>query len=356
MYTNDVEAVEAFGKKYKQLNVDIIWRKYIIHNTSLDFNFLLNEFILYNKYVFNDIDWDLLSTHVHVKYIDKYINYPWNFKEISDNPYLNLSFMKKYRYKNWNMYILSNNKFINFDIIEYFNDWNWDSHSLSRHPNLTFDFIKKNYCKHLRWIWLNISMNKNMTLKIIEDNDQYPWDIDGISLNPNLTIEYILYKMHLGWSWDNISMNKNVVNENVLIDNINLPWTWNKICEHINLSANFISKYINIMPLWNWNSYSSNIHFDFKCLEIFPDVNFNWYAISKNPNITIEIYEKYKHKLIRRILLENHYEFNTCKIQNIHDKYIHVKYQNLLSIFTKYINKDFAKQIILFMDNSFIYE
>jgi len=339
----DKELLNQLLQKYEYLNIHNIWCRYIIYNQSLDFEFLLTKFIRYN---INDVNWKLLSSKVYIKYIHEYINYPWNFKSVSNNPYLTLSFMKKYENKEWDIYILSRNTFINFDIIEYFKHWDWDWYLLSSHHDLTFDIVEKKYCNYLRWNWFDISKNKNMTLKIIEDNKNYPWDINGISLNPNLTFKYLLANMHLHWSWEHISMNSILVNENILINNLNLPWVWTKICKYINLSCNFIINYIKLIPSWNWNKYSSNIYFDFKCLEVFPNVNFNWYEISKNPNITIEIYEKYRLKLKRNLLIENKFEFHEYKIQNVYNDYVNDNYKKILEIYSKYINTYMAKNII----------
>jgi hypothetical protein len=225
---------------------------------------------------------------------------------------------------------------------------------LSKNPNITFDIIKKYYCKFLYWDWYSLSKNKNINLEIINNNNNYPWNLNGLSLNPNITFEYILNNMDLNWSWNELSMNNEIINENILVKNLYLPWEWKNICKHINISAEFIIKNIKNIPKWNWDSYCENIYFDFKCLNLFPDIKFNWYSISQNPNINIEIYEKYKSRLIRTELFRNKYEFHKSKIDKIHLKMIEENYKKILELFKKYINTSLSKLIISYIDNPFL--
>ena len=66
-----------------------------------------------------------------------------------------------------------------------------------------------------------------------------------------------------------------------LVENINDP----------NITIEIIEKYPDKPWNWNWMSCNSNITMEF--IEKYSDKPWDWDWISSNPNITIEIIEKY---------------------------------------------------------------
>lgn len=349
----DTNLILEILKDYPKLNSIDIWNSCIINNYSISFDFILLQFIK-NNYNLLKLNFSSLSLIIELKYIDLYPDYQWCFSNLSLNPYLTLDFIKKYKDKNWSWYYLSYNEFITFEIVEFFIDKDWDWYGLSNNKNLTFKIVEKYYCKKLRWNWKSISMNKNMTIEIIEKYNNYPWDYYGLSLNPNINLKYIMQNINLNWSWNYLSMNNSILNEEILINNLNLNWNWSNICSCIKLSAKFIKQNINKFPLWNWREYSNNIYFDFECIDLFPDSNFNWYAISHNPNINLEIYNKYKTKFILNELIDNIYGFHTFVFDKKIKEYKIKKIEKIDKIFMNYsnISKDLLNELISYIDFS----
>ena len=349
-YINENMIIEILNS-YPELNTFDIWNKKIINNQNISFQFILHNFIYkFTNNIIYDINWIHISSIVELKYVDLYPDYPWCFEALSLNPYLNLEFMKKHKHAEWNWFRLSYNKFVSFDIVDYFINKNWNWYFLSENQNVNMNIIKKYYNKD--WNWRSLSVNKNITIKIIEEYNNFPWCYNCYSLNENLTFEYVMKNLSLNWDWEYLSMNNYVLNEKVLIDNLDLPWSWLKICKFIKLSAKFIKQNINNFPVWHWKEYCMNIHFDFDCIELFPPINFNWYFLSENPRITLQIYNKYKIKFIKKMLIENIYYFNPNTIENVKKEYNDKKIKTLNNIIfnNTNLNRDLINVLIKFID------
>ena len=77
-------------------------------------------------------------------------------------------------------------------------------------------------------------------------------------------------------------------------------------------------------------SYKQNLHKKFKypkniltyLLETYPNKNWNWgqYGISYNPNLTLELIEKYINKINFNVLSRNTFKYHNKKIKRISEK------------------------------------
>ena len=66
--------------------------------------------------------------------------------------------------------------------------------------------------------------------------------------------------------------------------------SWNGISRNPNITMDIIEKYSN--KPWNWEYISRNPNITMEFIEKYSDKQWNWNGISGNPNITIDIIEK----------------------------------------------------------------
>jgi hypothetical protein len=71
-------------------------------------------------------------------------------------------------------------------------------------------------------------------------------------------------------------------------------WNWNYISCNPNITMDIIEKYPN--KPWNWNNISFNHNITIDNIEKYPEKPWNWNNISFNHNITIDNIEKYPDK------------------------------------------------------------
>ena len=71
-------------------------------------------------------------------------------------------------------------------------------------------------------------------------------------------------------------------------------WSWNYISRNPNITFEFIEKHPE--KAWNWNYISRNPNITMDIIEKHPEKPWNWDCISYNPNITMDIIEKYPNK------------------------------------------------------------
>ena len=93
--------------------------------------------------------------------------------------------------------------------------------------------------------------------KAVQDEKELPWDWDNLSEHPNLTMDHVLAYPEQPWSWDNLSKHPNITMAHVLA------------CPE----------------LWNWNCLSCNPSITFDDVFAHPELPWNWGNISKHPNL-----------------------------------------------------------------------
>lgn len=115
-----------------------------------------------------------------------------------------------------------------------------------------------------------ISSNPNVTLRTIEKYPDYPWDYDYLSENPNMTFQYILnsISLHLDaskrhemcdkWNWEKISK-ADYLDLQEVINHPELPWNYNSMSEHKQLTIPFVRYFLNKIP-WNWVKVTTNMN------------------------------------------------------------------------------------------------
>ena len=254
--------------KYPNQNWDI---KYLIKNNKItDFNALtrfkyINKKII-NKYLDKSWDWKWLieNTNIRVE----------NYYHLSKNPNLTEEFILKYPYKDWDIeYLIKNNKITDFN-------------ALSKFKNITQDIIKKYSDKSWDWKWLientNIHVETYISLKLIEEY-YYKLNYYILSENPNLTKEFILKHPSQNWNIEYLINNNKITDFNIL-------------SKFKNITQYIINKYPDKPWDWEWLIENTNIKLEkyilFNLIEKYL-YKWNYYELSKNPNITEEFILKH---------------------------------------------------------------
>jgi hypothetical protein len=120
------------------------------------------------------------------------------------------------------------------------------------------------------------------------------------------------------------------------------PWDWYYISQNSNITMNIIEKYPNKPWIWKYISMNPNITINF--IEKYIDKPWNWEWISSNPIITTEFVEKYLDKPCDWL---NNWIFDISQNLNINlyivkysgESYILFNYSNNPNILFKYISK-----------------
>ena len=246
------------------------------------YNILINEIIELNVYI---------NKKITLNFIKKY-SYNWNYYYLSKNPNITEEFILKYPYKNWDIkYLIKNNKITDFKALSKF--INITEYIIDNYPNKPWD-----------WKWIientNISVEKHIQLDLIKKYS-YKWNYKKLSKNPNITKEFILKYPYQNWN-----------------NKINKSQEW--IIENTNIS---VEKYIQL-----------------DLIEKYP-YKWNYYYLSKNPNITKEFILKYPYQNWDIEYLINNNKITDFKILSKFkyiDDYFIIKYINKQQFFYKILN------------------
>lgn len=232
------------------------------------------------------------------------------------------------------------------ELLLTFPDQDWCWWNISCNPNIDIQFVKKNL--HFPWDWTGLSQNTNITENDINKNIRLPWDWGtyGISKNLNISSDFVLKNLNKPWDWniinertcenvlgqiynysrcligsDNYEEDTDVISEideNEILQNfdkfdnidwseasrsryvsqefiekcLTFPWDWDwyGLSRNPNIQEDFIKKYIN--KNWNWEmlSKNTNIRFDFIFENL--DKSWNWGNLSRSPYINEEVIER----------------------------------------------------------------
>ena len=278
--SKNLNLTEEFIMKYPYQNWNI--RSLNYNNKINNFN-VLTKFKKINQHIIYDYsdklwDWEWLIENTYIN-VEKYISfnlikkypYKWNYWILSKNPNITKEFILKYPYQNWDIgYLIKNNKITDFK-------------SLSKFKNIELNIICEYSNKHWDWEWIientNIMLKKYISTNHISHYHE-------LSKNLNLTEEFILKYPYQNWDIKHLIKNNKITDfkslsrfkniNYIIINNYkNKPWDWEWLIENTDINVeeyiplNLIKKY-----LYKWN----------------------YYFLSKNPNLTKEFILKYPYK------------------------------------------------------------
>ena len=176
--------------------------------------------------------WKNISKHpiVTMNFIEKHIDYPWDFCYVSKNPNLTLDFFEKYK----------NSKVFNCGI-----------DSIPDNQNFSIEWIKRN--TDCNWVLSIVSSRKNITIKDLEDNKEIFLEsfknCFGVICNPNLTIEKFLEHQDLLFKNSTYAFcflcRSPSIKMKDIEEHAELPWDFIEISENQNITIEFIEKNIN---------------------------------------------------------------------------------------------------------------
>ena len=150
----------------------------------------------------------------------------------------------------------------------------------------------------------SIYLNTLNDLSFIENNQDIPYDWYLVSNKINITQEFIEKFINKDWDWNIISY-KTYKPINISLDfinkYINKSWNWKFLSANKNLNIEFIEK--NIDKDWDWKFLSRNIKnksengcnllIPFEFIEKHIDKDWDWKLISKRESIPFEFIEKH---------------------------------------------------------------
>ena len=213
------------------------------------------------------------NPNLTLDFVIKYIDKPWNWdkKGLSCKRIINNDFLINYSNKCWNWYTLSENSaiHINEELLEKFIDKPWDWHILSNHPNISCNFIDNHL--NICWSWYRVSENPNITYEFVCKH--YAKTLNWYYIINHSPIKFI----------DLIDF----VSKYIEILDARPDSILNMITSHNDITWDIITKYPNIN--WNWSWLSRNPNISWSIIENNPDKPWVWDAVSDNPSITLDI-------------------------------------------------------------------
>jgi hypothetical protein len=89
---------------------------------------------------------------------------------------------------------------------------------------------------------------------------------------------------------------------------------WYNISQNLNITMEMIEKYPN--KDWDWNGISRNPNLTMEMIENSPEKPWDWYCLSQHPNITMEMIDKYPDKPWSWYNLSNNQNITIEMIEN----------------------------------------
>lgn len=264
------------NEELERISDGISYREYLIDNK-----------IIKIRYYPNGLSYTMTITYdFFVKYIDK----PWNWKELSKNDSIDVK------------------------IVEEYNNYSWNWNNLSKNPAIKPEFVDK----HINYPW--------------------KWGTWGLSSNPSITPEFIEKHLNESWDWEKSVLSRNpAINSSFVEKYSNKPWSVNELLYNPSIPLNFTKKYIRSFDdgIMHKISGSPNVTIDF--LKEHPEVlgynnhyyTVDWYRMNNNPNITVEFIEKHLHTLWN--YAELHIQYKTFKSLEEYMNYLNIKSEFKLS-------------------------
>lgn len=223
------------------------------------------DFIIENKQ--SQLNWNLLSSVVHIDDIMRHSELPWNYVFVSENPTLTIKIVKNRLHLKWNWPAISKNDNITKIDIQKNENLPFDWQNVAQNKNIDIKFV----CKYINHFynsdcWINLSQNVAFTL---DDVYQYVIvrknDINDIVYTPPGTKACLSYTMVKNdnityWyihdylnNYDFVSYNSYVFeNENDINSFCKyLPWSFTYAQRTMMMTTQFDNQKINLINFYN---------------------------------------------------------------------------------------------------------
>jgi len=247
-------------------------------------------------------DWGSISSNVNFtplnEILEKYSDKPLNWSSITYHDELTVEILKKYIHQDWDWdHILLNHSFDAEELIPIFidNDTNpniWGY--LSSNPSFTLDLIEK-YSLDKRFSrndWKSISSSFPNIQQLIESKYCQFLYWRNVAKNRSLTLDLIEKHFDKFGKWTNIVRYSPITME--LLDRHNEEFTdedWLYISSNTHFTVEMYEKYFHRIP--SWKKY--NVPISPQLIQKYPDNDWNWYNLSDNKN-SLELFEAFPDK------------------------------------------------------------
>lgn len=226
--TDDEKRSNYFFKKYsKYLSFELL-------SSREDIGLTEDVIRKYNKS--KQWDWEALvlnpSVVYSLKFIEDFIDKPWDWKRISMREDLNCDFVESHRDKDWDWYLVSSKSFFSpsVEMISYIislgDSINWDY--ISTNQNLGIETIRQ-YCDSINW---NLLITSNPSLEQLFDNSVLnefesliPWDKYNQRIG-NKIDNALLERFPTRLNWSNVSDSQYLDFTVELVRKYEAKWVW----------------------------------------------------------------------------------------------------------------------------------
>jgi hypothetical protein len=184
-----------------------------------------------------NFDWSTISRHalnITDEFVEQNLHLPWNWEKCVQNIYFPIKsvYMIIARYGvPWTSQIMDNAN-ITMDFIKNNPQLKFDYDKLTYNRNIKFRDIKQN--SHLPWQWNAVCHKEDY----IADN----FNEDRIKISSKASLPYILAHPELNWSYSTICFRADL-EEEIIEQNLHLPWDWQQLSFYGTLSMEFIRKH-----------------------------------------------------------------------------------------------------------------
>jgi hypothetical protein len=240
-------------------------------------------------------------------------NKPWNWYDVSMNPWTTLDVIKKYDRTKLHWHALAKRLMFSNEFLEIaFSTWNHPLQlhvsKLSGNPSLPFEFVLNH--PEIKWNLNNLS--ECMPLKTIKNYIEWHWNWDYVAVNPNITVDFIdSVGSHNGgsiiWSFKMLSLNPNITVE-FFYRHQNETWNTNNLYVNKCITLEWLER-LPFEAYWNASQLSSNKDAERMLLK-FPTWNWDFKELSKNTNLHVETVLKCSDKPWNYVDVVRHHRFD----------------------------------------------
>nr|QFG73628.1 MAG: hypothetical protein [Megaviridae environmental sample] len=232
-------------------------------------------------------------------------NNPWNYDELCANPNMNLY---KIMHLTNNAYVFDTPLFrntnihatdvINIQILT--NECNWQAVMNSTQLDINhIKWILDMGNSNIYWGAFGLSSNyrlSNKTLKLLLSTySKMPWDYNSLSMHPNMSMDIVLKYKDKPWDWAWLSFNINIQYSDIQA-HPELPWNYTWVSQNPNIGISQVLENIEIP--WDWNRLCAGAMLtlnDIKSqLKKNPKLNFSMRMLMGNKHFSpSDIYDLY---------------------------------------------------------------
>lgn len=252
------------------------------HSVSKSRNITFDHVMLHHHVPWS---WSGISQNINVTFelVAAHDQFPWSWPNLSKNPNVTVAIVRKYIDKPWSWSDLS--RTISFREIKHHLDlpWVWSCiekdvtvfniYKFSKydwHPDILnhvigiYDKFPVSFHDIMKFRdvlpgrlrpWKFMSGMDTIDMDVVLDNINEPWSWEAISQNPGVSFEYILGRLYLPWSWPHVCCNPNVTIA-AAIQWPSLPWSWEALSKHPNCTCQDVFFAMN--EPWDYDALQRN--------------------------------------------------------------------------------------------------